>query len=366
MENNNKRKIIQVTESFAYGTAKSIKQLCALLKEDYEITVFYCHRDETQAEIKDIDCDITWIEMSSEGKLRHLKNVLLIRKFINKDTFAIHGHSSFGGLYVRLAAIGKNIPFVFYSPRGYAFLRQDMNVVSRFIFLLVEMFLSLFGHTVTCGMGEYEVGKKFTRNISNINNAVTVKEIPKSHDDHMFKVISVGRICYQKGFDIFIQVARELKDSEFTWVGSSDPEYLSSVIKKYGELPGNVKIIEFTEQAELFEKISQSSLLFHPSRWEGLSRVLIESLSLAMPIVTSTCHQNLDCLYPRRDDVVNGEYNNGFACNSVEDYIYAIQTLKNSPERISNMRKSSFELAKNNFNTSDMKMKWLKLYQGEY
>ncbi|MGP8307968.1 glycosyltransferase [Vibrio sp. YIC-376] len=366
MDNNNKRKIIQVTESFAYGTAKSIKQLCSLLKEDYEITVFYCRRDETQEEIKDIDSDITWIEMSSKGALRHLKNALLIRKFIDKDTFAIHGHSSFGGLYVRLAAIGKNIPFVFYSPRGYAFLRQDMNVVSRFIFLLVEMFLSLFGHTVTCGMGEYEVGKKFTRHISNINNSVTVKEMPESPDNHMFKVISVGRICYQKGFDIFLEVARELKDSEFTWIGSADPRYFDSVIKKYGQLPDNVNIVDFTEQSELFNKISHSSLLFHPSRWEGLSRVLIESLSLAMPIVTSTCLQNLDCLSPRRDEGVSGEYNNGFACNSVTDYIYAIQTLKNDPERISNMRQCSFKLAKNDFDINDVKMKWLKLYKGEY
>lgn len=366
MENNQKKKVIQVTESFAYGTAKSIKQLCSLLKEDYEITLFYCRRDETSAEIEDLDTDITWIEMSSEGKFRHLKNALLIRKFIDSETFALHGHSSFGGLYVRLAAIGKCIPFVFYSPRGYSFLRQDVSFISRCIFLLVEMFLSLFGHTVTCGRGEYEVGKKFTRKISNINNSVTVKDIPESSDNQVFKVISVGRICYQKGFDIFIDVAKELKDCEFTWVGSADPKYLNSVIKKYGKFPDNIKIVEFTEQSELFNKISQSSLLFHPSRWEGLSRVLIESLSLAMPIVTSTCSQNLDCLDPKRDGRVKGAYNNGFACNSVADYIYAIQTLKNDPELISNMRHSSYELAKNDYDINEVKIKWLKLYNGEY
>ena len=36
-------------------------------------------------------------------------------------------------------------------------------------------------------------------------------------------MISVGRICYQKAFDVFLQVANELKDNEFIWVGSSIP-----------------------------------------------------------------------------------------------------------------------------------------------
>ncbi|QUM75746.1 glycosyltransferase [Moritella sp. 24] len=366
MAKNNRKKIIQVTECFAYGTAKSLKQLCGLLKGDYEITVFYCRRDGTESELKDIDSDITWVEMTSDGPFHHLRNILLVRKFIDQNTFAIHGHSSYGGLYARLAAIGKNLRFVFYSPRGYAFLRQDLSIITRFIFLLGEIFLSFLGHTVTCGMGEFKVGKKFTRRISNINNSVTTKNRPVLPNGRDFKVISVGRICYQKNFDTFLGVATELKDSEFTWIGSSDPSYFEEIMSKYGKLPENVTIIEYIEQSELFKQISESSLLFHPSRWEGLSRVLIESLTLGMPIVTSTCHQNLDCLYPRRDDDVSGEYNNGFACNSVENYICAIQTLKNNPELVSQMRASSFALAKNYFDINTTKIKWLKLYKGEF
>ena len=48
MANSKRKKIIQVTECFAYGTAKSLKQLCRLLKDDYEITAFYCRRDGTE------------------------------------------------------------------------------------------------------------------------------------------------------------------------------------------------------------------------------------------------------------------------------------------------------------------------------
>ena len=365
MAKNNPQKVFHVTECFAYGTAKSLKQLCGLLKHDYEITLFYCHRDGTNSELQDIDADITLVEMASQGPFRHIKNILKVHSLIDESTYAIHGHSSYGGLYARLAAIGKNVPFVFYSPRAYAFLRQDLNIITRYIFLLAEICLSFLGHTVTCGMAEFKVGKKFTRCITNINNSVTIKDRPKAPDSKHFKVISVGRICHQKAFDTFLEVASKLKNIEFTWVGSSDPCYFESIINKHKKLPENITIIEYIGQPELFEKISQSSLIFHPSRWEGLSRILIESLALGMPIVTSTCQPNLDCLHPRHEHDVSGEYENGFACNSVDDYISAIQTLKSKPELIAQMGESSFTLAKQYFDLDTTKVKWLKLYRGE-
>ena len=44
------------------------------------------------------------------------------------------------------------------------------------IFLFAELFLSFLGHTVTCGMGEFKVGRRFSRRITNINNALIVNE----------------------------------------------------------------------------------------------------------------------------------------------------------------------------------------------
>lgn len=360
-----KKKIIQVTECFAYGTAKSLKQLCELLKEDYEITVCYCRRDESESEIKCADADIKWVEMHSNGWLRHLKNILMVRKLIDPSTFALHGHSSFAGVYVRLAALGKHVPQVLYSPRGYAFLRQDLSMFSRLLFLMVEMLLSFLGRTVTCGMGEFQVGKRFSRHICNINNSVLIQDNLQSRGDDGFRVISVGRICYQKGFDIFIEVAKSLKENEFIWVGSPDDHYMKQVMKRYHQLPHNIRIIAFSEQHELFTRMSHSSVLLHPSRWEGLSRVLIESLSLGLPIVTSTCVQNLDCLSPQRNHV-EGQYRNGFACKEVADYISAIRKLRDDPALLSRMKKSSFNLAKHDFDINVIKHQWLSLYRGEY
>ncbi|WGY46806.1 glycosyltransferase [Vibrio sp. ABG19] len=357
-----KKKIIQVTECFAYGTAKSLKQLCELLKDEYEITVCYCRRDDSDNEIKHADSDIKWIEMYSDGRFRHLKNILMVRRLIKSSTFALHGHSSFAGLYVRIAAIGKHVPLVLYSPRGYAFLRQDLNIFSRFIFLMAEILLSFLGRTVTCGKSEFNIGKRFSRHICNINNSVMIKEQPAQRSDDQFRVISVGRICYQKGFDIFIQIAKALKDKEFVWVGSPDPQYMDAVMKQHPSLPDNIKIIAYSEQGELFSRMTHSSVVLHPSRWEGLSRVLIESLSLGLPIVTSTCKQNLDCLLPQAE----GEYSNGFSCENISDYVVAIDKLQHDPELLANMKNSSLNLAKSDFDINVVKTQWLSLYRGEY
>ncbi|WP_170107722.1 glycosyltransferase [Photobacterium lipolyticum] len=366
-ENGPKKKVIQVTECFAYGTAKSLKQLSGLLKDEYEIVVFYCRRDGTESEIKDIDSDITWVEMSSEGLFRHIANILKVRSFIDKNTHAIHGHSSYGGMYARLASIGKHVPYVFYSPRAYSFLRQDINWVVRQVFLIVEICLSVLGRTVSCGPAEFNIGKKFTKRIFNINNAVVIKDRPSSHNnDDEFKVISVGRICHQKAFDTFVDVAKNLSEIKFTWIGSSDLDYRQSVIDKKGGLPDNINIIEYMDQSDLFEEISQSSLIFHPSRWEGLSRTLIESLALGIPIVTSTCQSNLDCLHPRRDAKDSrGEYDNGYACKTVEEYVNAIKLMKDDPKRLARMSQASYTLAKREFNVNVTNKRWLDLYKGE-
>ncbi len=360
------KKVIQVTECFAYGTAKSIKQLADILKEEYQVLFFYCRRNESESEIDDIDSGITLIELSSKGLFRHLKNTLKVRSFIDKSTHAIHGHSSYGGVYVRLASIGKGVPYVFYSPRAYSFLRKDIHWMVRHIFRIVEFSLSRLGFTISCGPAEFKIGKKLTHKIININNSVAIKDLRDNEEAYeTFNIISVGRICHQKSFDTFVEVANILGHIKFTWIGSSELDYRQSIIEKNGGLPANVQIIDYMNQADLFRIISQSSAVFHPSRWEGLSRILLESLALGLPLVTSTCPSNMDCLYPRLKGQLSGQYDNGFACNTVTDYVAAITLLESDPRLVSRMRQASYSLAKREFDIVKTKKKWVDLYKGK-
>ncbi len=393
-------KVIQVVESFAYGTAKSVQQLSDFLKADFDVEVFYCDRDGTEEELKGVDPDVKWTPLTGTGPLKHLKNIRTIRAQIDGQCQAVHGHSSYGGLYARLAACGKSVPHVFFSPRGYAFLRQDMHSAKRSLFLLAEFVLSFLGTTIACGPSEHKVGGRFSRQIMTINNSVVMQNtadttivdqsavnqsaveqsaieqsaveqsaVEQSAVDRSagelpgaarFRVLSIGRIAPQKGFDLLLSVADRLPAIEFTWVGSCEDDYYEQMLTARGGLPGNVKLIAYMPQAQLFATLREHAVIMHPSRWEGLSRVLLEALAMAKPIVTSTYAANLDCLQP----VAGGGYANGFACATLEDYCKAILQLKDDEEMLADMAQASRQLAENSFDVRVIRQQWLDLYHG--
>ncbi len=352
-------KVIQVVESFAYGTAKSVQQLAGFLKADFDVEVFYCARDGTEQELKDVDAGIKWTPLTATGPLKHFNNVRYIRSQIDSQCRAVHGHSSYGGMYARLASLGKSVPYVFFSPRGYAFLREDMHWAKRSVFLLAEFVLSFFGTTIACGPSEYTVGGRFSKRIVAINNSVVLRDVADLDHDREFRVLSIGRIAPQKGFDLLLAVAARLPDIPFTWVGSCDDGYYEKIVSATGGLPNNVEIIAYMPQAQLFEKMREQTVIMHPSRWEGLSRVLLEALAMGKPLVTSTYAANLDCL----QKVSAHRYANGFACETVDDYCSAILQLQADAALVAAMAQASYRLAENEFDVRVISRQWLDLYR---
>ncbi|MGI9288682.1 MAG: glycosyltransferase [Pseudomonadales bacterium] len=355
--------MIQVVECFAYGTAKSVKQLSDFLKADFDVEVFYCDRDGTEEELKNIDSDIKWTALRSTGPLRHINNIRQIRSKIDDQCQAVHGHSSYGGMYARLASLGKPVPNVFFSPRGYAFLREDMFWAKRAVFLFTEFVLSFFGTTVSCGPSEYKTGGQFSRRIVNVNNSVVVQDGCDIDDSGDFTVLSIGRIAPQKGFDLFLKVASRLPETRFTWVGSCDDDYYDKILETMHGLPRNVEVIGYMDQHQLFNKMREQTIIMHTSRWEGLSRVLLEALALGKPLVTSTFAANLDCLQPAPKPVEKGRYANGFACTSVDQYVSAIRKMKADKTTLAAMAQASYALARNEFDVSVIRQQWLDLYK---
>ena len=105
------------------------------------------------------------------------------------------------------------------------------------------------------------------------------------------QIISVGRLTYQKGFDMLCDVAKVvLKDNKgWKWLilgDGEDKDKLRSKIKEYGLenkliLKGNVSNVE--------EYYKNSSLYVMTSRFEGLPMTLLEAKTYKLPIVSFSC-----------------------------------------------------------------------------
>ncbi len=102
-------------------------------------------------------------------------------------------------------------------------------------------------------------------------------------------ILAIGRLSYQKGFDILIRAFAELADQDIKLVILGDGP-LENDLKKLVRslhLTGRVLFQGFVPNTSAYLKTA--SLFVLPSRWEGFSNVLAEALAAGTPIVSSDC-----------------------------------------------------------------------------
>ena len=351
------RKIVQIVESFTYGTAKSVKQLCSFFPND-QITVFYGERDGTDLELESLDPRIRWLRLPSSGPAKHLLNIRFVHRMIDRDTDIIHGHSTYGGCYAKALKILRPRTRVFYSPRGYSFLREDVPWPVRKLFWLFERCTARFCTTIACGPNETDIAKTLSKDVLRINNGMVIPSEPE-FDYIGDEILTIGRISIQKGFDVFKEIASTLTDKRFVWIGSAE----DSQKKLLKDLPANATVIPAMPHDELLKRIQAARFILLPSRWEGLSRVLLESICYGKALITSTCKSNKDCLTPKSGG--DFQFENGFACARIEDYVKAITILDNEPALLKQMQVASYDLATEQFDLSKIRRQWTNLYQSQ-
>lgn len=123
------------------------------------------------------------------------------------------------------------------------------------------------------------------------NTAVIPNSLPfsitKSADCTAKKMISLGRLCEQKGYDLLIEALKLIRCHLSGWTveiygDGQDKESLISKINEYRM----EEIVFIKDPVADVEKIYQSASIFlSPSRWEGFPMVLLEAQASGLPCV---------------------------------------------------------------------------------
>lgn len=131
--------------------------------------------------------------------------------------------------------------------------------------------------------------------LENITSGAVIVERSKEHTSEEFscikgwKLLSVGRLNPQKGFDLAIRAARELRDAgqDFLWliVGEGTERQLLQGMIEENNLSGHVCLIGARENPYVYMR--ECDILIQPSRVEGKSIVLDEAKILRKPIVAT-------------------------------------------------------------------------------
>ena len=169
------------------------------------------------------------------------------------------------------------------------------------------------------------------------DEAIKNKSIEPLTKSDVFRIVSVGRLESQKGYDRLIPIIKKLKDEnldcELLLVGDgSKRNELEHIAQKY-DISDRVHFIGFCDNP--YKYMQSADLLVFPSRAEGYSTVVTEAVILGKPIVVSDCagmreilgdseygivaENNENSIYQAvRDMVCNSELRQSYAQKALE------------------------------------------------
>ena len=117
------------------------------------------------------------------------------------------------------------------------------------------------------------------------------EEVDISNDSNKIKLISVGRLSEEKGYDRLLRVFNKLNNEgfnlELTLVGSGEKyNELNNYINK-NELENNVSLLGYKENP--YKYVKSSDLFVCSSLSEGFSLVIGEAMAIGIPVVSVDC-----------------------------------------------------------------------------
>lgn len=99
-------------------------------------------------------------------------------------------------------------------------------------------------------------------------------------------IISVGWLFERKGFDTFVEVAREMPEYKFIWFGDVKLSNPTAKIKKLlKELPDNIVLPGYVSGDIIKGAYGRADLFFFPSREETEGIVVLEALACKTPML---------------------------------------------------------------------------------
>ncbi len=248
----------------------------------------------------------------------------LVRKFFKNHNYDVVVVQSFPPALLSFFS-GFNRKKIIVAEHVYA--EYYGNIINRFRTLIY----SKFGKIVVLTTNDLKffqcsgIGEKVTV----IPNPVLPSSEPKSTCDNK-RIITVGRLVYQKGFDNLIKAFKPISEHHPDWkldIYGDGPlkSDLENLINEY-HLEEKVNLCGLSSQIP--KEFSTSSIFVMSSHFEGFPMVLIEALTQGVPCIS------FDCPNGPSDIIKNGVNGLLVENQNIHDLANAIELLiKNDNER---------------------------------
>lgn len=299
-----KIRILHVAQA-AGGVDRYIRMLLKYFDKDKFENVLVCSQDFHEEDYDGLVNSFEQIEMNRAIGAKDIKSIGEVRKLIKKyNPDIVYAHSSKAGAIARVADIGLKNHCV-YNPHGWAFNMRCADK-KRMMYTAIEKIAAPFCEKIIC-ISDAEKQSALEKRICKENklqvifNGVDieayengehgkVKKADLNIPEDAFVVGMVGRISLQKAPDVFVKMAKLVKEkvsnAHFIIVGNGNQE---TEIRKYAEDNGfadSLHITGWVDDPMSYVELFDAACLL--SRWEGFGLVLPEYMMAGKPIVASS------------------------------------------------------------------------------
>lgn len=161
-------------------------------------------------------------------------------------------------------------------------------------------------------------------------NALSQREGGACFNENKINLLSIGRLTYQKGFDLLLNEFAKVNDPRYhlTIIGEGEDKAALLALRQQLALEERVTFIDSTDNPYRFMR--QADVFISSSRWEGYPNVVIESLLCGTPVLANN--------YPGGiNEIIDSE--NGQVCDLTRDFSSALV-------RVSRLQDVSFDVKK--------------------
>ena len=225
------------------------------------------------------------------------------------------------GWWVKTLPVINNLPDIFHiqwakSLSDWFFLKEDFNV-KLIISLrgahinyspiadskLKHEYLRYFPivdqfHAVSNAIAEESL--RYGSDVDKINliySGVNLSKIKKFKNSYALQspvqILSVGRYHWKKGYHYALFVLKKLlknnNNIRYTIISSNKPSDEILFIVDDLDLGNHVSFDSYENQSEVYYKMEQVDFLLLPSVEEGIANVVLESMAIGLPVISSDC-----------------------------------------------------------------------------
>lgn len=280
--------------SYRAGTERAVSSLCnglmRFFPNQYEITIISIFSKKNQTSFFELNEKIKFKHLEKNPDFKIWNKVFFYRNLI-KSLRKTNSENSFDVLIGTTYVHNILLPFVVKNTQTktigcehevYGYPPKALQIVRKIVYPKL--------HSVIVLNKTEQQHFSFLKNTCIIPNSLPFESDKKSSLTDK-RIIAVGRLTHQKGFDILIDIYEKIYSQAPEWElnifgDGEDKDVLQEKITRKGlekhiKLCGSVKNIS--------ENYQKSSIFVLSSRWESFGLVLIEAMNHGLPAVSFDC-----------------------------------------------------------------------------